>query len=53
MLDEATAGLDPINAREVRELVSTLSSDITFILSSHDLSELERLCSQVLYLEKG
>jgi ABC-2 type transport system ATP-binding protein len=53
MLDEATAGLDPINAREIRELVSTLSSDITFILSSHDLSELERLCSQVLYLEKG
>jgi ABC-type multidrug transport system ATPase subunit len=53
MLDEATAGLDPINAREVRELVSTLSSEITFILSSHDLSELERLCSQVLYLEKG
>lgn len=53
MLDEATAGLDPINAREVRELVSSLSSDITFILSSHDLSELERLCSQVLYLEKG
>jgi len=53
MLDEATAGLDPINAREVRELVSSLSSDITFILSSHDLSELERLCNQVLYLEKG
>ncbi len=53
MLDEATAGLDPINAREIRELVSSLSTDITFILSSHDLSELERLCDQVLYLEKG
>jgi len=53
MLDEATAGLDPINAREVRELVASLSSEITFILSSHDLSELERLCGQVLYLEKG
>ncbi|TMN71345.1 ABC transporter ATP-binding protein, partial [Pseudoalteromonas maricaloris] len=26
---------------------------ITFILSSHDLSELERLCDTVLYLEKG
>jgi ABC-type multidrug transport system ATPase subunit len=53
MLDEATAGLDPINAREIRELVSSLSSEITFILSSHDLSELERLCSQILYLDKG
>ena len=53
MLDEATAGLDPIHAREVRELVSTLSSEATFILSSHDLTELERLCSQVLHLDKG
>ena len=53
MLDEATAGLDPIHAREVRELVSSLSSEATFILSSHDLTELERLCSQVLHLDKG
>ena len=53
LLDEATAGLDPIHAREVRELVSSLSSEATFILSSHDLTELERLCSQVLHLDKG
>lgn len=53
MLDEATAGLDPIHAREVRELVSELSSETTFILSSHDLSELERLCGQVLHLDHG
>lgn len=53
MLDEATAGLDPLHAREVRELVATLAGDITFILSSHDLAELERLCEQVLYLDNG
>ncbi|KPH94056.1 ABC transporter [Pseudoalteromonas porphyrae] len=53
MLDEATAGLDPIHAREVRELVSNLSEEATFILSSHDLTELERLCGQVLHLDKG
>ena len=53
MLDEATAGLDPIHARAVRELVSSLSDEATFILSSHDLTELERLCSQVLHLDKG
>ncbi|WDD97820.1 ABC transporter ATP-binding protein [Thalassomonas actiniarum] len=53
MLDEATAGLDPLHAREVRELVASLSGETTFILSSHDLSELERLCGQVLYLEQG
>ncbi|MBE0363333.1 hypothetical protein PULV_a3524 [Pseudoalteromonas ulvae UL12] len=53
MLDEATAGLDPLHAREIRQLVADLSQDITFILSSHDLTELERLCQQVLYLELG
>ena len=53
MLDEATAGLDPLHAREIRQLVASLSSDVTFILSSHDLNELERLCQKVLYLDKG
>ena len=53
MLDEATAGLDPKHAKDIREIVSHLSNDITFVLSSHDLSELERLCDQVLYLENG
>ena len=53
LLDEATAGLDPVHAREVRELISTLSNQATFILSSHDLSELERLCGQILHLDQG
>jgi ABC-type multidrug transport system ATPase subunit len=53
MLDEATSGLDPLHARQIRQLVAELSSDVTFILSSHDLNELERLCQQVLYLDKG
>jgi len=53
MLDEATAGLDPKNARMIRDLVADLSTDMTFILSSHDLSELERLCGSVLFLDQG
>tara|TARA_R110000737_G_scaffold337656_1_gene358023 strand:- start:7763 stop:8662 length:900 start_codon:yes stop_codon:yes gene_type:complete len=53
MLDEATAGLDPANAKEIRAIVTEQSNDVNFILSSHDLSELERLCDQVLYLENG
>ena len=53
MLDEATAGLDPKHAKDIREIVSNLSHDITFVLSSHDLSELERLSDKVLYLENG
>lgn len=53
MLDEATAGLDPNNAREIRQLINELSEQATFVLSSHDLSELERLCDRVLYLDQG
>ncbi|MBE0368309.1 ABC transporter ATP-binding protein [Pseudoalteromonas aurantia] len=53
LLDEATAGLDPLNAREIRHVIASLSEDITFILSSHDLAELEKLCDHVLYLNQG
>ncbi|KZN48871.1 ABC transporter ATP-binding protein [Pseudoalteromonas luteoviolacea] len=53
LLDEATAGLDPKNAKAIRNLIASLRGNITFILSSHDLSELERLCDTVLYLEQG
>ena len=53
LLDEPTAGIDPPNARMIRELVRDQSDKITFIVSSHNLDELERLCATVVYLEKG
>lgn len=53
LLDEPTAGLDPENARNIRKQVTELASDITFIVSSHNLVELERMCTQVLHLEAG
>lgn len=53
LLDEPTAGLDPANAKIVRELVKSLSTNITFVISSHNLDELEKLCDQVLYLDQG
>jgi len=53
LLDEPTAGLDPVNARNVRQMVSDLADNTTFIISSHNLHELEKLCSTVIYLEKG
>lgn len=53
MLDEATAGLDPANAKEIRAIVADHADSVNFILSSHDLNELERLCDRVLYLENG
>lgn len=53
MLDEPTAGLDPRNARNIRQMVAKLSSEATFIISSHNLNELERLSQTVLCLELG
>lgn len=53
LLDEPTAGLDPANAMQVRQLVSRLSQQTTFLISSHNLFELEQLCGTVLYLEHG
>lgn len=53
MLDEPTAGLDPANARNIRQMVAGLSADTSIIISSHNLSELERLCNKVLLLDQG
>lgn len=53
LLDEPTAGIDPPNAKMIRDVVRRESGDITFIVSSHNLDELERLCESVVYLEKG
>ena len=53
LLDEPTAGLDPVNARNIRDLVNEHSDNTTFIISSHNLSELEELCDTVLHLNNG
>lgn len=53
LLDEPTAGLDPANARNIRQQIAAISSMTTFMISSHNLQELERLCDAVLYLEQG
>lgn len=53
LLDEPTAGLDPANAMAIRQLISQLSGDVSFLISSHNIFELEQLCNKVLYLDKG
>jgi len=50
-LDEPTAGLDPVAAREVHELVSGLRGrGVTIFLTTHRLEEAERLCDRVAIL---
>lgn len=53
LLDEPTAGLDPVNTRNIRSIIAELSPETTFLISSHDLSELGRLCQQILLLKNG
>ena len=53
ILDEPTAGLDPVVANDVRKLIRKLSRDSAFIISSHNLYEIEDICSSVIILDKG
>ena len=53
LLDEPTAGLDPSNAKNIRQQISNLAGETTFLISSHNIQELERLCDSVLHLEHG
>jgi ABC-2 type transport system ATP-binding protein len=54
-LDEPTAGLDPESAKEVRDLIETLSQreKHTILLCTHHLEDAERLCSRVMIINKG
>jgi len=50
-LDEPTAGLDPVAARDVHELIAALSRrGVTIFLTTHRLEEAERLCDRVAIL---
>ena len=50
-LDEPTAGLDPVAARDVHELIESLRrGGVTIFLTTHRLEEAERLCDRVAIL---
>src|SRR5271154_900228 len=53
ILDEPTAGLDPKQINETRDLIKSLAGDHTIILSTHILPEVEQTCQQVLIINKG
>ena len=53
ILDEPTAGIDPPNARLIRDLIVAESGNTTFIVSSHNLDELEKVCNRVIHLTDG
>ena len=55
ILDEATSGLDPVVRDEVVEMFSDFTRDEThsILISSHIVSDLEKLCDYVAFLHKG
>ncbi len=53
ILDEPTAGLDPKQIIETRELIASLAGDHTIILSTHILSEIEHACNKVIIINRG
>jgi ABC-2 type transport system ATP-binding protein len=53
LLDEPTAGLDPANARQIRDLIQELRERTTIVISSHNLAEIQDLCDHAAILHKG
>jgi ABC-2 type transport system ATP-binding protein len=53
ILDEPTAGLDPKQIIETRELIKELAGDHTIILSTHILPEVAQTCQRVVIINKG
>jgi ABC-2 type transport system ATP-binding protein len=54
LLDEPTRSLDPLAAARMRELVHRLAqSEVTILLTSHNLAEIEELCGRVAVIAKG
>lgn len=53
ILDEPTNGLDPVQIRQVRELLRELRTRHTVLLSTHILHEVEQACDRVVMLHRG
>lgn len=54
ILDEPTNGLDPVGIRQIREIIREYNKNgVTIFLSSHNLLEVQEICTHVGILDKG
>ncbi len=53
IFDEPTNGLDPVQIREMRELIRGLSQSHTILISSHILPEISETCDEIFILNEG
>ncbi|MEO1642430.1 MAG: ABC transporter ATP-binding protein [Pseudomonadota bacterium] len=53
LLDEPTDGLDPIQKRAVRALITRMAEDKAIMISTHTLEEVPAMCSRVIIIDHG
>ncbi len=53
ILDEPTTGLDPNQLEEIRQLIRTISTNKTVMLSTHIMQEVEAVCNRVIIINEG
>ena len=53
IMDEPTIGLDPHQILNIRNLINSLRSEMTVILSSHILPEIEQCCDRIIIINHG
>ena len=53
-LEEPTAGLDPVNAQNIKQIIKELAADgRTVFLTTHDMSVADQLCDRVAFIVDG
>jgi len=53
ILDEPTSGLDPNQVHDVRQLIRSLGTTKTILLSTHILQEVQAVCNRVILINEG
>ncbi len=53
VLDEPQSGLDPVQVRELRQVLAALSGTRTILVASHNVAELEALAARIVLVAKG
>jgi ABC-2 type transport system ATP-binding protein len=53
LMDEPTIGLDPIQIQSIRRLIDSLRGQLTVLISSHILAEIEMCCDRVMIINQG
>ncbi len=53
IMDEPVSSLDPIGRREILNIIENLKKNMTIFLSTHILSDVDRICDEIIIINKG